>query len=403
MVRGTWAAVAAAAVVAMAGAAGAATRHVPAAYPTFQAAIDSAVAGDTVLVAPGTYTGTGNRDIDFLGKDIVVRSSGGAAVTILDIQASVAAPHRGFFIGTGESAAAVLDGFTIQNGYMGTMPGGGPPTGARAASLRRATAYLARNGLGPPRTAHDLSGGGVKCQASQPVLRNLVILNCGSEYTGGGLDFEVLAEPTVENCVVRGCYAGFEGGGITIETASFPVIRDCVVTGNVASRGGGIGCNADARIEGCLIAGNRAVEPDVGLSFGGGMAIIFPSTVQVERTIVTGNCAPDGGGEIYVDNVASLSFACSIVDPAQIVIVGSGSVTYPSANLLGTTAFCFPLGCDAAPSLGGDYTLQAGAPGVVPTSPCGQQIGPHGVGCAAQPAVTPTTWSRLKAIYRGAR
>ena len=60
---------------------------VPAAYPTIQAAIDAAAAGDTVRVGPGTY----NERIDFLGKTVVVESTGGAAETIIEPNGAVGA------------------------------------------------------------------------------------------------------------------------------------------------------------------------------------------------------------------------------------------------------------------------------------------------------------------------
>jgi len=56
------------------------TLNVPGDYATIQGAIDAAVNGDTVLVAPGTYV----ENIDFLVKAITVKSSSGAEATVID-------------------------------------------------------------------------------------------------------------------------------------------------------------------------------------------------------------------------------------------------------------------------------------------------------------------------------
>ena len=53
--------------------------HVPGDQPTIQAAIDIALDGDQIVVAPGSYNG-----IDFLGKAITVYATGGPDVTIID-------------------------------------------------------------------------------------------------------------------------------------------------------------------------------------------------------------------------------------------------------------------------------------------------------------------------------
>jgi hypothetical protein len=352
------------------------TWHVPAQAPVIQAGIDSAAAGDTVLVAPGTYTGAGNRDLDYGGKSIVVVSVAGAAATVIDVAAGRFDPHRGFLFASGEDPGAVLDGFTIQRGWMGVAPGGHPAVAAAGAAR-----------------AHDLSGGGIKCQDARPTLRNLVIRDCASEYTGGGMSIEILAEPTVRNVIVQGCTAGFEGGGISVETASRPVVTDCVVTGNRALNGGGIACLASATIVGCVVAGNVAQR-------GGGLEAIYPAAPVIERTIVWGNCDGDGGGEIFVDNEASASFACSVLDPARIVTSGTGHVDYPAANVLGAPHFCFPLSCADAPVLGGDYQLQAGSPCLAAGSPCGERIGPLDAGCPQQTPVHALTWTAAKRLYR---
>ena len=54
--------------------------QVPADQPTIQQGIDAAVAGDRVLVAPGTYF----EHINFGGRDIQVIGTGGPSVTTID-------------------------------------------------------------------------------------------------------------------------------------------------------------------------------------------------------------------------------------------------------------------------------------------------------------------------------
>ena len=53
---------------------------VPSEYSSMQGAINAAVDGDTVIVAPGTY----NETMTINDKSITIRSSGGAAATKID-------------------------------------------------------------------------------------------------------------------------------------------------------------------------------------------------------------------------------------------------------------------------------------------------------------------------------
>ncbi len=95
------------------------TIHVPAEQPTLQAGVDASVDGDTVLVAPGVYAGTGNYNVDFGAKNLVVIAESGPDSTIVNCFDSAGAIRRGFILEQNQDSTSVLDGFTLRQATIG--------------------------------------------------------------------------------------------------------------------------------------------------------------------------------------------------------------------------------------------------------------------------------------------
>ena len=86
------------------------TIAVPADQPTIGAGLDSAQAGDTVLVGPGAWL----EQLDFQGKAVILRSLAGPAATVLQ----PLSPGRHIVrVASGESAGTEISGFTFRGGH----------------------------------------------------------------------------------------------------------------------------------------------------------------------------------------------------------------------------------------------------------------------------------------------
>jgi hypothetical protein len=168
------------------GTAAADTILVPLDFPTIQEAIDAAVDGDRVLVAPGTYV----ENINFLGKGITVTSEEGPEVTIIDgNQAGSVVTFD-----SGEGLASVLSGLTITNGQALYPGGGGILCNESSPTIINCKIVNNSSTVG--------GGGGISCwgSSSSPIITNCIISE-NSSIIGGGI-FCYYSSPTISNCTI---------------------------------------------------------------------------------------------------------------------------------------------------------------------------------------------------------
>ena len=241
-------------------------------FPTIQAAIDAAWDRDTIELTNGTFTGPGNRDIDFLGKAITVRSqSGNPESCIIDCEGTNTNGHRGFYFHKGEEAESVLDGITTTDGY-GAINTNGPDGWVRA------------------------SGGGALCDScSSPTLINCVFSANTTEGDGGGMACWDSSSPTLTGCVltdntITPLTGGF-GGGMYCDADCEAELTDCTLSLNKSGDdGGGMAARASVMLEDCTFDHNQTA-----LANGGGMDV--STNAYLNRCFFYGNYAKtDGGG-----------------------------------------------------------------------------------------------------------
>ncbi len=262
--------------------------YVPAQCPTIQQAIDNSWEGGTVWVADGTYTGDGNRDIDFRARAITVRSENGPEQCVIDCNGTEIELHRGFYFYSGEDANSVLDGFTITNGYV---PG--------SWYIGIGGAILCENNSSPTITnciftgnSAGWDGGAINNLSSSPTISNCTFIENSAIGNDGGAINNETSSPTITNCIFRRNSAYDWGGAIRNIFYCNPTIKNCLFAGNLADDGGAMFYyqQSDPTIKHCTFAGNFARN---------GNALASDSLSGRSKIQIINSIFADGAGQIH--------------------------------------------------------------------------------------------------------
>ena len=298
--------------------------HVPAEYVTIQAGIDAAIEGDTVIVADGTYNGAGNKNLDYQGKSIHVMSKNGAEQTIIDCGND----GRGFHFHNNEDSLAIVEGFTIKNGYI--------------------TAAWPEN-----------KGGGIFCDAASPTILNCIITENTCEGFVGGV-YCSDSGASIIGCTVNRNTAPYSAGGIYngkyvlnsdisensgagLSIGNTLLVSSCTINNNT---GVGIEANGYLTISDCTISGNTD-------TYGGGIHVVFGEPTVMD-CLIFGNTAVRGGGVycswgdislvdcIIAGNVGSGIYSFEYPDITNCTIVGNSAY---GVKCVGSYAYATIVNC----------------------------------------------------------
>lgn len=258
---------------------------------TIASALAVAVDGDVIELADGTYTGSGNRDLDPAGVLVTIRSaSGGPAACIIDCGGAPGSPHRAFRFHSGEGEAFRVEGVTITGGYA--APSGG------AISCTSGSSPVFQNCVLRDNTANEV-GGAVYCSGgSRPVFRDCVFQGNWGSYYGGAVR-AISASPSFTRChfELNQCV---NGGALSYYRDGTPEIIDCTFVQNDATRGGAIFIYAsEALVAGCTFTDNSC------LAEGGGIDNV-ESELTLSDCVFIGNHAGEAGGGVSSGGVGWL-------------------------------------------------------------------------------------------------
>lgn len=319
-------------------------------FLTIQAAIDAAAAGDVIELCDATFTGPGNRDLDYLGKAITVSShSGNAAACIIDCAGSPGDPHRGFSFHSGEGSGSVLQDLTITNAFS-FAPGGGIHCDGASPTLTNCTLL----------TNHcPDNGAGLYCTNGAPTLTDCRFINNGDGTGLSGAGMACLgSSPSLTNCTFEGNRVNAGGGGLFCGFNASPYLTECIFEGNCAQASNGYGAGlycyylSSPILEDCSFLGNTG-------HLGGGAAFYDQCDPQLINCSFMENAADNGAGTYFQQACLPLIDSCTFADNQATYYGGAIWCSGTTPDIIGCT-----LAGNGAGTEGGGLHLYQSSPAI---------------------------------------
>jgi hypothetical protein len=245
--------------------------HVPGQNPTIQIAINGSWDGDTILVGPGVYS----ENINYLGRSVIIKSSGGPARTIIEPTLD-SLP----IVNMISHENAGLIGFTLRSAF-----------GAPAIMMDSSSAAITGN-IFSDNQNNDLGGAILANYApSLNIVDNTFINNIatGDHYNGsGGAIAAYQSRTVISGNIFENNRAYAHGGALILyESDSSEVHHNLFYNNRSYGLGGAIVVYfADStKIYHNTIVSNISDQP----ALGGGIAVYFSHNTELHNNIITGN------------------------------------------------------------------------------------------------------------------
>ena len=245
---------------------------------------------NVIMVAAGTYTGADNKNLDFQGYNIKLRSSAGAETTIIDLEKS----GRLLYLTRGETLDSWLDGFTIKNG-----------SGDYGAALRFNKAVMTVKNCIFDSNISSSYGGSIYSESSSNLLvQNTKFVN-NKASRGAAFAGNNSKNALFDRVVFQGNRASTHGGVLYQDDTTVKIVRSRLLNNQSGEYGGAIFMTdgtSGLEAENTLFNGNWAISDDSDIVSDNGNQISKLTNVTIFNGIARNNRSCRFEGQITVTN-----------------------------------------------------------------------------------------------------